>query len=510
MSHPDAGKSTMTEALALHARAIGEAGVTHGKAGRRATVSDWMDMEQERGISIASTALQFEYRDHIVNLVDTPGHADFSEDTYRVLSAVDFAVMILDAAKGLEPQTLKLFNVCHRSGIPVITVVNKWDRPGMDPLELLDEIEQRIKIVPTPVTWPIGIAGEFHGVIDRRRDTAVAYTRTAGGATRAGEDDLTADEAAQRFGVDHADALEGVELLESGGHTHDHDRFLAGETTPVLFTSGALNLGVHPLLDCIVELGPAPRPRPAVGGGRREVDDDFSAVVFKVQAGMDSNHRDHVAFARVCSGVFERGVVVTHAQSGRPFATKYALSMFGRDRETADQAYPGDVIGLVNASHLAIGDTLHAGDPVTFPPIPKFAPEHFAVISARDPSRYKQFRRGIEHLDREGVVQVLRSPARGDQAPVLAAVGPMQFEVVTHRLLREFSTETRLDHLPYTMARSFDPTFREDLAGHRGAETFTRSDGTDLILFTDRWRMQSIAREVPHATLETLAADADA
>ncbi|MGJ9411760.1 peptide chain release factor 3 [Aeromicrobium sp. CF4.19] len=510
ISHPDAGKSTLTEALALHTQMIGEAGVTHGKAGRRATVSDWMEMEKARGISISSTALQMEYGDHVINVVDTPGHADFSEDTYRVLAAVDVAVMVLDAAKGLEPQTLKLFDVCRRSGIPVITVVNKWDRPGLDPLELLDQVQQRLGIVPTPVTWPIGIAGDFKGALDRRTGRTLLYERTAGGATVAGERVLEDDEARELMGVDWQDAVEGAELLEADDLVHDQETFLAGATSPVLFAASLLNFGVAQLLEVLVDIAPPAAARPDVTGEPRPVDAPFSAYVFKVQAGMDKAHRDHVAFARICSGVFERGEVVERAATSKPFATKYAQSMFGRDRTTADLALPGDIIGLVNASGLRIGDTLRApGEKVEFPAVTKFAPEHFAAVRSVDTGRYKQFRRGIEQLDAEGVVQVLRSELRGDQAPVLAAVGPMQFEVVQDRLLHEFKAETRLESLPYSLARELASADRPVLAGLSGVETFERSDGVALALFTDKWRLRSVERANPDLELGVLAADVE-
>lgn len=510
ISHPDAGKSTLTEALALHTQMIGEAGVTHGKGGRRATVSDWMEMEKARGISISSTALQMMYGQHVINVVDTPGHADFSEDTYRVLAAVDVAVMVLDAAKGLEPQTLKLFDVCRRSGIPVITVVNKWDRPGLEPLELLDQVQQRLGIIPTPVTWPVGIAGDFKGAIDRRKDRTLSYERTAGGATIAGERTLGDDEALEAMGEDWATAMEECELLAADGLDHDEETFLAGATSPVLFAAGLLNFGVTQLLEVLVDIAPAAAARPDVHGERRPVEAPFSAYVFKVQAGMDKAHRDHVAFARVCSGVFERGEVVEHASTGRPFATKYAQSMFGRERTTADVAYPGDIIGLVNASGLRIGDTLRApGEKVEFPAITKFAPEHFATVRSTDSSRYKQFRRGIEQLDAEGAVQVLRSDARGDQSPVLAAVGPMQFEVVEDRLRNEFSVEVALDSLPYSLAREVAKEDRAELAGMSGVETLERSDGVVLALFSDKWKLRSVQRTNPDLTLEVLAADVE-
>lgn len=509
ISHPDAGKSTLTEALALHAHVIGQAGAVHGKAGRRGTVSDWQDMEQARGISITSAALQFSYRDHVVNLLDTPGHADFSEDTYRVLSAVDAAVMLLDAAKGLEPQTLKLFQVCKHRGIPVITVVNKWDRPGRDPLDLMDEIATRIGLRPTPLTWPVGASGDFRGVLDRRTGEMVAFTRTVGGAGIAAEVHLEGDAALEREGDAWAEAVDGDELLAADGANHDQLQFLAGVTTPVLFTSAFLNFGVGQLLDVLLELAPPPEDRPDEAGVPRPIQAPFSALVFKVQAGMDRAHRDRLAFARVCSGVFERGMVVTHAATGRPFTTKYAHSVFGRERTTLEQAFPGDVIGLVNAGTLRAGDTLYSDDVVIFPPIPSFAPEHFAVVRAQDVSRYKQFARGISQLEQEGVVQVLRSDLRSSQAPVLAAVGPMQFEVVEHRMGNEFSSPVRLERLEYGLARRVQSQDVVALNGERGVEVLTRGDGALLALFTDIWRVRSVERQLPDIVLEPLVAAAD-
>ncbi|MEU6411709.1 peptide chain release factor 3 [Microbispora sp. NPDC046933] len=507
ISHPDAGKSTMTEALALHASAITQAGAVHGKAGRRGVTSDWMEMERARGISITSAALRFDYRDHVFNLVDTPGHADFSEDTYRVLAAVDCAVMLLDAAKGMEPQTMKLFEVCRHRRIPVITFVNKWDRPGREPLELLDEIEERTGLRPTPVTWPIGAAGNFHGVVDRLEGRAVRYTRTPGGATKALETELTPEQAAAELGADWARAGEEADLLAAIGAEHDQKAFEAHESTPVLFGAALSNFGVARLLDVLVDLAPAPAPRPDVEGAVRPLDAPFSGLVFKVQANMDPAHRDRIAFVRVCSGRFERGMVLTHAATGRPFATKYAQSVFGQERATIDEAYPGDVVGLVNATALRPGDTLYEGKQVEFPPIPSFAPEHFAVARSRSTAKAKQFRRGIDQLDGEGVIQVLRSDLRGDQAPVLAAVGPMQFEVVQHRLAVEFGAEIVLDRLEYTLALRTDAESAEVLRRQRGAEVLTRSrDQALLAVFTDQWRMRSIQREHEGLTLEPLIA----
>jgi peptide chain release factor 3 len=517
ISHPDAGKSTLTEALALHASAITQAGAVHGKAGRRGVTSDWMALERARGISITSAALRFDYRDMVLNLLDTPGHADFSEDTYRVLSAVDGAVMLLDSAKGLEPQTLKLFDVCRSRAVPVITFVNKWDRPGREPLELLDEIEQRIGLRPAPVNWPVGVAGDFRGLIERGTGEYTTFTRTPGGAGRALETRLNAAAAAVKMkgegevdGEAYAAAREELALLdEIYGPGVDMASFLAGVSSPVLFGAALPNFGVRRLLDVVTELAPPPAARGDIKGEPRRLDAPFSGLVFKVQANMDPAHRDRMAFVRVCSGRFERGMVLTHAATGRPFATKYAQSMFGQDRETVEEAFPGDVIGLVNATALRPGDTLYAGEaPVEFPPIPSFAPEHFAVVRSKEAGKAKQFRRGIEQLDTEGVVQVLSSDLRGDQAPVLAAVGPLQFDVVLHRLEHEFGARAELDHLDYTLARRTDADGARALAGQRAIEVLTRRhDGTLLVLFGDKWRLGQLRREHPEILLEPLIAD---
>ena len=506
ISHPDAGKSTITEALALHARAINEAGAVHGKGDRKATVSDWMAMEKARGISITSAALQFGYRDHVINLVDTPGHSDFSEDTYRVLSAVDSAVMLVDAGKGLEPQTLKLFRVCALRGIPVITVINKWDRPGLSPLGLMDTIQEQIKIRPTPLTWPVGEAGDFRGVLDRRTGDFIKYARTAGGATVAPERRMRPDEVeADDLDVWNV-AVEEHELLDLDEANHDQSSFLSGATTPVMFASALQNFGVAQLLELLVELAPGPGAAEGVDGTLRHPSDEFSAFVFKVQSGMNSAHRDRLAYARIVSGEFERGMVVTHAATGRPFATKFAQTVFGRETTSVEYAYPGDIIGLVNANALRVGDTIHTGARIAFPPVPSFAPEHFMTATAGDIGRYKQFRKGIEQLDQEGVVQVLRSDLRGDQSPVLAAVGPLQFEVVEDRMLHEFNSPIRLSRLDYQVARLTDAEGALALRGKRGCEVLQRSDGTYVALFTDQWRASATGRDNPEVTLVAMPA----
>jgi peptide chain release factor 3 len=507
ISHPDAGKSTLTEALALHAAAITSAGAVHGKGERRGVTSDWMAMEQERGISITSAALRIDYGECVLNLLDTPGHADFSEDTYRVLAAVDCAIMLLDSAKGLEPQTLKLFDVCRNRRTPVITFVNKWDRPGREPLELLDEIEQRIGLRPTPLNWPVGIAGDFRGLLDRATGGYTKYHRTPGGATKAEEEHLTAEQAAEVEGETWTQAQEELGLLEEIGAAYDEESFRAGYSSPVLFGAALPNFGVGDLLNTLVELAPAPADQPDAAGEPRPLGASFSGQVFKMQANMDKNHRDRMAFVRVCSGRFERGMVLTHETTGRPFATKYSQAVFGAERSTIETAYPGDVIALVNAQALRVGDTLYDGSKVAFPPIPSFAPEHFAVARAKDSGRYKQFRRGIEQLDSEGVVQVLVSDVRGEQAPVLAAVGPLQFDVVKNRMEQEFNAPVELSPLDYEVARRTTADSAPTLHSLSGAEVLTRrQDGALLVLVHNKWRLRVIERDNPDLEMEPLLA----
>ncbi|CQD14155.1 TPA: peptide chain release factor 3 [Corynebacterium striatum] len=532
IAHPDAGKSTLTEALALHAHIINEAGAVHGKGNRKATVSDWMEMEKERGISVASSALQFEYapENHegepfMINLVDTPGHADFSEDTYRVLTAVDAAVMLIDAAKGLEPQTLKLFRVCKARGLPIITVINKWDRVGREPLELVDEIVNEIQLQPTPLYWPVGIAGDFRGLAhineDGEADNYIHFIRTAGGSTIAPEEHYDPSDAEAKEGDAWETAVEEAELLAADGALHDQELFEQCVTSPLIFASAMLNFGVHQILDTLCAIAPAPRSRDsdpkaieAAGSGgaaaideTREITDDFSGVIFKVQAGMDRKHRDNLAFMRVVSGEFERGMQVSHAQSGRSFSTKYALTVFGRTRDTVDSAFPGDIVGLVNAGSLAPGDTIYAGKKVQFKPMPQFAPEAFRILRAKSLGDYKAFRKGLDQLAAEGVVQILRNETRGDAAPVMAAVGPMQFEVMQARMEVEYNVETVTEHIPYSVARRTDAESAPELGRQRGVEIFTRTDGELIALFGDKWKLAFVEKEHPELTIEPLVAD---
>ena len=509
ISHPDAGKSTLTEALALHAGLISEAGAIHGKASRKSTVSDWMQLEKDRGISVNSAALQFPYRNCVLNLLDTPGHADFSEDTYRVLAAVDCAIMLIDAAKGLEQQTLKLFEVCRHRGIPIITVINKWDRPGKDALALMDEIAQRINLEPRPLTWPVGIAGDFRGVIERSSGEFIQFTRTAGGATIAPEQRMSPADALATAGDAWSTAAEEEELLSLDSDGLDYAAFLAGRQTPVLFASAGLNFGVGQLLDTLIDLAPSPEPIVDAAGEPRPLDSEFSAMVFKVQAGMDPSHRDRVAFARVCSGRFDRGMHLTDAETGKTFAAKYVNAVVGRERRTMETAYPGDIIGLVNAGSLRAGDTLYQHKRVMYPDMPRFAPEHFAVITSKDAGNSKRFGKGIAALDHEGVVQVLTSETRGVQSPIFAAVGPLQFDVAANRMEVDFHAPININHLEYRIARRVAPEHAATVGGYLGAEIAQRSDGAFLALLVDKWRIERILRENPDITLDPLVGDDD-
>lgn len=499
ISHPDAGKTTLTEKFLLYSGAIQQAGAVQSRKAERATTSDWLELEQKRGISVTSAVARFEHEGIVLNLLDTPGHRDFSEDTYRVLSGVDAAVMVVDAARGVEAQTEKLYAVCKARGTPVITFVNKMDRPTPEPLEILDDIEQTLGLTCQPVTWPIKPEGVFEGVVDR--DTGRTYrfeANTPGGARIAQEDAGSVEDMPEAV-------REEVELLDAIGANVDLDAFLAGEASPVFFGSALSNFGVRLLLDAVVKLAPPATDRPDIDGNPHPVDAPFSGLVFKVQANLDLRHRDRLAFVRVCSGRFERGATVINARSGKPLAAKYAHAVFGRDRETVDEAFPGDVIGLVNATDLRAGDTLHHTDaPVIYPPIPTFTPEHFATAHPADRSRVKQFRRGVQQLDEEGVVQVLRHDDLGDQAPIWAAVGQLQFDVATWRMEHEFNAPVRLEGTRFDVARATDEDTVAALEGMRDVEVYRRESGAPLALFRSKYAAERIEREHPDLTLTTL------
>ena len=507
ISHPDAGKTTLTEKFLLYAGAVQEAGAVKSRRQSKSATSDWMELEKQRGISISSTVLHFAYKSWRFNLLDTPGHADFSEDTYRTLCAADAAVMVLDMAKGLEPQTLKLFKVCADRGLPIVTFVNKCDRPGLPPLGLLDDIAQHIGMQPVPLTWPVADGPEFEGIIDRRAGELVRFDRTSHGSRRGDEERVPLEKAEPVVAplLRWQTALEEVELLDLDGVQLDHDAFLAGKQTPVFFGSALANFGVQLLLEGFANLAPAPGPQPSVDPpGERPVEAPFSAQVFKIQANMDPRHRDRVAFMRVNSGRFERGMSATHSRTGRPFALKYAHQLFAQDRETVDVAVPGDIVGVVNATGLLPGDSLHAGPPVTFPPIPTFAPEQFSTVRNRDTSRYKQFRSGIAKLDEEGVVHVLRRPEYGDQEPIFAGVGQLQFEVAAYRMATEFGCEITMSPAPWRFARLVSAADAAKVEGQRGTGLCQDSRGRHLVLFASDFALQWASEDHPDVNFAEL------
>ncbi|MBI5942789.1 MAG: peptide chain release factor 3 [Chloroflexi bacterium] len=456
ISHPDAGKTTLTEKLLLYGNAIELAGNVRARKNQRATTSDWMEMERERGISITSTILQFPYQDHIVNLLDTPGHQDFSEDTYRTLSAVDSAVMVIDAAKGIEPQTLKLFEVCRKRGIPVFTFINKMDRPARDPLDLLDEIKKVLGMEPVPMNWPIGDGPDFRGVYDRATKDVHLFERTERNERMAPEvvvplEHLTQNKILSNGRLEHL--MESIHLLDEVGVVFDHESVLNEIQTPVFFGSAVTNFGVRLFLDAFVKIAPAPQPYQSDAGVIAPDAQDFSGFVFKIQANMNPKHRDSVAFLRICSGRFERGMDLVHAQSGKTLRLLRPYKLFASEREIIDEAYPGDVLGLPNNGEFAIGDTLCSGAPFRFASIPRFQPEHFALLRNTDLGKQKQFAKGLGQLESEGAVQVLYNLNAFKREPILAVVGQLQFEVVQARLKAEYNVPTELERLPHVLMR---------------------------------------------------------
>jgi peptide chain release factor 3 len=484
ISHPDAGKTTLTEKFLLFSGAIEEAGAVKARRRAKATTSDWMELERQRGISISSTVLRFTHGPWTFNLLDTPGHADFSEDTYRTLWAADAAVVVIDRARGIETQTRKLYRVCRNRGVPVITFINKCDRPGRAPLELMDEIESEFRIRPVPLTWPVGDGIVYSGLVDRSEGVVVSVERTAHGAS-AGEErvqPLAAGAPAGCPSVDWQETLDELELLEHAGDALDPAEVLAGRQTPVYFGSALTNLGVRRLLEGFAQVAPAPRAAASHPDGvPRPIDAPFSGFVFKIQANTDPRHRDRIAFLRITSGRFRRGMTVTDSRTARPITLRFAHELFGRERVTIDDAVAGDIVGTVNAAGVLVGDTLYEDDPVTFAPIPTFAPERFVTVRNVDAGRYKRFRLGIVQLDEEGVVHVLRRPGIGDMEPIFAAVGDLQFEVAKYRLEHEFGCRVELRPASWVAARLVVGP-HEDVIGY-GVSLVEDSRGRTVALF---------------------------
>ena len=499
VSHPDAGKTTLTEKLLLYGGAVHLAGSVTARKNQRATTSDWMELERKRGISISSTVLNFDYNGHRINLLDTPGHKDFSEDTYRVLTAVDAAIMVIDAGKGIESQTRKLFEVCRQRGVPIFTFMNKMDRPSLEPLALLDELESVLGIGAYPMNWPLGTGFGFKGVWDRRTRLAHFYERTPGGAYRPPVATCGLDDPAVREKLDpeaFAQAHDELEMLDGAGAEFDRAEVLAGRTTPVYFGSAINSFGVQLLLDGFIEHSAPPRGRHSKGLPIEPDNPNFSGFVFKIQANMDPRHRDRVAFIRVVSGRFERDMQVTHVRSGKVIRLSNSSKLFGRERETVDEAYPGDVVGIVGSQALAIGDTVSETPEVTYNEIPRFPPECFAFLHNPVPSNYKRFREGLNQLLQEGVVHSFELPDAFQKTPLLAAVGPLQFEIVQYRLESEYGAASRLEPTSWTMARWLRPEDADvsKLTLPSGVRLALDGYGAPVLLFPDSWQLNYFAQ----------------
>ena len=453
ISHPDAGKTTLTEKLLLFSGAIQIAGSVKARKAARHATSDWMEIEKQRGISVASSVMQMEYRDCVINLLDTPGHQDFSEDTYRVLTAVDAALMVIDAANGVEPQTRRLLQVCRARGTPILTFVNKMDREVQDPMSVMDEIERELGMAVVPFTWPVGMGKLFHGVYDRREERMRVFSP---GEDKAGGDDeilagLDNLEASKRFGAEFTQAQDELELLEGASPEFNRAEFLAGRQTPMFFGSAINNFGVQEVLDALVDLAPAPADRPAMQRVVRPEEKKFSGVVFKIQANMDPAHRDRIAFLRVASGEFTRGMRLKVVRSGKEIRPNTVVSFMSQRRELLDTAFAGDIIGIPNHGVLQLGDTLTEGEALQFTGLPFFAPEMFRAVEVADPLRSKQLRAGLTQLGEEGAIQVFR-PIAGSLL-LLGAVGQLQFEVVAHRLEHEYGVKARIMPSNFNLAR---------------------------------------------------------
>ncbi len=505
ISHPDAGKTTLTEKLLLYGGAIHLAGSVKSRRAARHATSDWMALEKERGISISTSVLQFDYSGVHFNLLDTPGHNDFSEDTYRTLAAADCAVMLIDCVKGVEPQTIKLFEVCRMRGIPIVTFINKVDRPGKQPLDLLDEIEQVLGIPCTPMTWPVGMGPRFRGVFDRETKTFYRFeTGENIGHKAAMEVGSLADPAlAEEMGEAQLEQLrEELELLDAAGNAYDRDAFLDGKVTPVFFGSAMNNFGVEPFLARFMGLCPSPRTRITNGVEIPADADYFTGFVFKIQANMDPQHRDRIAFVRICSGKFVRGMDVRHVRSKKKLTLSRSLNFLAQERVTVDEAYSGDIVGVWDPGVLRIGDALTTGPDIEFDGIPRFSPEHFVRVRSADPMKRKQLKKGLEELSDEGAVLLLFDRDENDAEPILGTVGPLQFDVVQYRLKAEYGVAALFDRLPYNHARWVEESEEkklvpEDIVRRGSIACVYDVEKRPMLLFDTEWVM--------HRTQEKLA-----
>lgn len=489
ISHPDAGKTTLTEKLLLFGGAIQMAGTVKAKKSNRHATSDWLDVEKQRGISVASSVMQFTWRNFVVNLLDTPGHQDFSEDTYRVLTAVDAALMVIDAAKGVEPQTIKLLEVCRMRNTPVITFINKLDREVRDPLSLLDEIESVLNMVCAPITWPVGMGKAFRGVYDLRNDRILRFQ--PGESQRSDESEIVSgidNEALDKLFPQEISKLRSdIDLVRGAGASFELEEFLSGQQTPVFFGSAINNFGVQEVLQALLDWAPAPQPR---DGGTRIVSPNepkFSGIVFKIQANMDPQHRDRIAFLRMCSGAYRPGIRLKHLRTGKEFKVNNAITFMAQERNRLETAVAGDIVGLHNHGQLRIGDVLTEGEPIEFGGIPYFAPELFRKVVLKDPLRSKQLKRGLHELGEEGVIQVF-SPLVGNDV-ILGVVGVLQFEVVATRLATEYQVDAAFESAPIQIARWVTAPDKRTLDEFRNANLqrlFEDASGSLAFLATNR------------------------
>jgi peptide chain release factor 3 len=498
ISHPDAGKTTLTEQLLLIGGAVREAGAVRARKAARYATSDWLEIERQRGISVSSSVMYFEHAGYRVNILDTPGHRDFSEDTYRTLVAADSAVMVIDAAKGIESQTRKLFEVCHLRGIPIFTFVNKLDRAGREPLALLDEIEDVLGIEAAPAVWPIGRAGEFRGLYDRVGERLLLFE---GAEVRALPGRADAPEVQRAIGREAGEVAEALALLDGAGGGFDPAAIRRGSQTPVFFGSAVRGKGVAALLERFLELAPPPGPRASDRGPIDPARHPFSGFVFKIQANMDPGHRDRVAFVRVCSGHFVRGESALHVPSGTRIRLARSTLFQAREREEVDEAWPGDVVGLFDPGLFRIGDTLSAEGGFSFAPLPTFSPERFARVELGSVAGRKALAKGLEQLTQEGLVQRF-SEREGGLAVVLGAVGELQFDVLRHRMRSEYRVELPLAPLPYEIARwpagPLDPgLFRWS----EGVKILTDREGRPVLLFRSRWELENTEQKHPELRL---------
>jgi peptide chain release factor 3 len=504
ISHPDAGKTTLTEKLLLYGGAIHTAGAVRARRAQRAATSDWMEIERKRGISVTSSVMHFEFNGIHYNLLDTPGHQDFSEDTYRTLTAADCAIMLIDAAKGVEEQTKKLFHVCRMRGTPIVTFVNKLDRPARDPFSLMAEVEEVLQLHTVPMTWPIGNGDTFQGVYERDSQEILLFERSEKNASRAAKTAIALSDAKleQQLGLAPAEALrDELALLDGAGEVFDREQFLSGAITPVFFGSALTNFGVEPFLQAFADLCPPPGPRETSQGTVQPGDERFSGFIFKVQANMDPAHRDRIAFLRICSGKFEGGMRVHHYRLNKEIRLARAEQFMAQDRESVQEAFAGDIVGLYDPGIFRIGDTLSTGGALSFDSVPRFSPEHFARLRLLDPMKRKQLQKGVDQLAEEGTIQVFTQPGL-EKDPILGVVGRLQFDVLLYRLQSEYGAKVELEPLGFTCARWVQGVeSTKELEARRMPMAVLDVDQHPVVLFRDPWEVRRATADNPTWTL---------